>query len=96
MLPASGRLAAGGGAAGAGGARGGLLLHLDQRGGDGEALPRRGRALGVGLWFRSVEAESGFFWYVSGSVALAVVTVWLMPETRVESHLTREDRAAAA
>ncbi|MBL6455984.1 MFS transporter [Belnapia sp. T6] len=55
-----------------------------------------GTAEYVGLWFKSVGAESGFFWYVTGFFALALVTAWFMPETRIESHLTREDRTAAA
>ncbi|SDD62461.1 MFS transporter [Belnapia rosea] len=42
-----------------------------------------GTAEYVGLWFKSAGAESGFF-------ALALVTAWFMPETRVESHLARE------
>ncbi|WP_043340941.1 MFS family transporter [Belnapia moabensis] len=54
-----------------------------------------GTAEYVGLWFKSVGAESGFFWYVTSFFALAFVTAWLMPETRVESHLTREERALA-
>jgi metabolite-proton symporter len=55
-----------------------------------------GTAEYVGLWFKSAGAESGFFWYVTGFFALALVTAWFMPETRVESHLTREERAAVA
>jgi len=41
-----------------------------------------GTAEYVGLWFKSVGAESGFFWYVTGFFVLALVTAWMMPETR--------------
>ena len=49
-----------------------------------------GTAEYVGLWFKSVGAESGFFWYVTGFFVIALITAWLMPETRIESHLSRE------
>ena len=49
-----------------------------------------GTAEYVGLWFKSVGVESGFFWYVTGFFVLALVTAWAMPETRSESHLARE------
>jgi MFS family permease len=49
-----------------------------------------GTAEYVGLWFKSVGAESGFFWYVTGFFVLALIVAWAMPETRVESHLARE------
>ena len=49
-----------------------------------------GTAEYVGLWFKSVGAEAGFFWYVTGFFVLALVTAWAMPETRRESHLSRE------
>lgn len=49
-----------------------------------------GTAEYVGLWFKSIGAESGFFWYVTGFFILALITAWAMPETRVESHLARE------
>ena len=52
-----------------------------------------GTAEYVGLWFKSVGAESGFFWYVTGFFVLALVTAFLMPETRIESHLAREHGA---
>ncbi|RYJ01300.1 MAG: MFS transporter, partial [Acetobacteraceae bacterium] len=55
-----------------------------------------GTAEYVGLWFKSVGAESGFFWYVTGFFVIALVTAWLMPETRVESHLSREHGGAPA
>lgn len=49
-----------------------------------------GTAEYVGLWFKSVGMESGFFWYVTGFFVLALATAWAMPETRSESHLARE------
>ena len=54
-----------------------------------------GTAEYVGLWFKSVGMESGFFWYVTGFFVLALVTAWAMPETRSESHLSREYGMAA-
>ena len=54
-----------------------------------------GTAEYVGLWFKSVGHESGFFWYVTGFFVLALVTAWAMPETRIESHLAREYGMAA-
>jgi MHS family alpha-ketoglutarate permease-like MFS transporter len=53
-----------------------------------------GTAEYVGLWFKSIGAESGFFWYVTGFFLLALVTAWMMPETRIESHLAREHGGA--
>ena len=54
-----------------------------------------GTAEYVGLWFKSVGVEAGFFWYVTGFFVLALVTAWAMPETRRESHLSREYGMAA-
>ncbi|MCO6414907.1 MFS transporter [Siccirubricoccus sp. KC 17139] len=52
-----------------------------------------GTAEYVGLWFKSIGAESGFFWYVACFFVLALLTAWAMPETRIESHLSREHGA---
>lgn len=49
-----------------------------------------GTAEYVGLWFKSIGAESGFFWYVTGFFLLGLVTAWAMPETWVENHLASE------
>ncbi|TDH62536.1 MFS transporter [Dankookia rubra] len=49
-----------------------------------------GTAEYAGLWFKSAGMESGFFWYVTGFFVLAFITAWAMPETRAESHLSRE------
>jgi MFS transporter, MHS family, alpha-ketoglutarate permease len=44
----------------------------------------------VALWFKSAGNESGFFWYVSASVAATVVAYLMLPETKTAS-LIRED-----
>ncbi|HYZ32162.1 MAG TPA: MFS family transporter [Crenalkalicoccus sp.] len=54
-----------------------------------------GTAEYVGLWFKAQGMESGFFWYVTGFFVLALITAWLMPETRVESELAREQGEGA-
>ena len=55
-----------------------------------------GTAEYVGLWFKSAGVESGFFWYVTGFFVIALVTAWLMPETGIESHLSREHGGSPA
>lgn len=36
----------------------------------------------VGLWFKEIGRESGFYWYVSGCILVSLIVYLLMPETR--------------
>ncbi len=48
-----------------------------------------GSAEYVGLWFKTAGHESGFFWYVSGCIALSLLVYLWMPDTR---HYARIER----
>ncbi|WP_431047960.1 MFS transporter [Streptomyces sp. P1-3] len=54
-----------------------------------------GTAEYVALWFKNADAESGFYWYVSGCAAVSLVVYLTMRETR-GTALTAEDDAGAA
>jgi MHS family alpha-ketoglutarate permease-like MFS transporter len=41
-----------------------------------------GTAEYVALWFKSVRAESGFYWYITALVGVATIAVVMLPETR--------------
>jgi MHS family alpha-ketoglutarate permease-like MFS transporter len=41
-----------------------------------------GTAEYVALWFKSIERESAFFWYVSSLCAVALIAAIVMPDTR--------------
>jgi MHS family alpha-ketoglutarate permease-like MFS transporter len=49
-----------------------------------------GTAEYVALWFKSVSAESGFYWYVTGLVGLATIAVFMLPETKRSSLITED------
>jgi MHS family alpha-ketoglutarate permease-like MFS transporter len=49
-----------------------------------------GTAETVALWFKAAGRESGFYWYVTGILALATIGFALLPETRTAS-LIEED-----
>ena len=50
-----------------------------------------GSAEYVALWFKSIGAESMFFWYVTAMCAIALVSAILMPDTRRQGLLTEEE-----
>lgn len=49
-----------------------------------------GTAEYAALWFKNVGVESGFYWYVTGILAVATVGFAMLPETRITS-LIEED-----
>jgi MHS family alpha-ketoglutarate permease-like MFS transporter len=51
-----------------------------------------GTAEYVALWFKSVGAESAFYWYVSAVLVATTIAFLMLPETR---HVDLETRAAA-
>ena len=40
-----------------------------------------GTAEYIGLWFKSVNLESGFYWYVTGVIACTLIVCWFMRDT---------------
>lgn len=46
-----------------------------------------GTAEWVALWFKSVGAESGFYWYVSGCIACSLLVYLWMPDTQKTSRI---------
>jgi MHS family alpha-ketoglutarate permease-like MFS transporter len=44
-----------------------------------------GSAEYIALWFKSAGRESGFFWYVSGCIAVSLIAISFAPETRWRS-----------
>ncbi|MDY0976734.1 MFS transporter [Massilia sp. CFBP9012] len=51
-----------------------------------------GTAEYVGLWFKSVDLESGFYWYVTGVIACTLVVCWFMRDTAAHSKIDAELR----
>jgi MFS family permease len=50
-----------------------------------------GTAEYMALWFKSIEHESAFFWYVVAMAGVAFIAVLLMPDTRHRSYLTADE-----
>jgi MHS family alpha-ketoglutarate permease-like MFS transporter len=50
-----------------------------------------GSAEYVALWFKSIGSESTFFWYVTALCGVALIAALLMPDTRVQGHLTEKE-----
>jgi len=50
-----------------------------------------GTAEYVALWFKSIGAESVFFWYVTAMCAIALIASFTMPDTRREGHLRSDE-----
>ena len=46
-----------------------------------------GTAEYIGLWFKSVGLEGGFFWYVTAFLLIAAASAWGLGETRRRGHL---------
>lgn len=49
-----------------------------------------GTAEYVALWFKSVGLERGFYWYVTGMIALSLFAYLRMPETRRTSEIAED------
>ena len=50
-----------------------------------------GTAEYMALWFKSIEHESAFFWYVVAMAGVAFIAVLLMPDTRHRGYLTADE-----
>jgi MFS transporter, MHS family, alpha-ketoglutarate permease len=50
-----------------------------------------GSAEYVALWFKSIGSESTFFWYVTALCGVALISAFLMPDTRRQGLLTEEE-----
>jgi len=50
-----------------------------------------GTAEYVALWFKSIGAESMFFWYVTAMCGIALIASFTMPDTRREGHLRGDE-----
>ncbi|SFN18003.1 MFS transporter [Dokdonella immobilis] len=49
-----------------------------------------GTAEYVALWFKSVGQEQGFYWYVTGCIAISLLVYLAMPDTRKASLIDRD------
>ncbi|CAN5396367.1 MFS transporter [soil metagenome] len=49
-----------------------------------------GTAEYVALWFKSVSAESSFYWYITALVGLATVAFFMLPETKRTSLIVED------
>jgi len=52
-----------------------------------------GTAEYIALWFKQSGHEPGFFWYISACVAVSLVAIWFVPETRWSSQMASAPRA---
>lgn len=52
-----------------------------------------GTAEYIALWFKQSGRESGFFWYISACVAVSLIAICFVPETRWSSRMTSAPRA---
>ena len=50
-----------------------------------------GSAEYVALWLKSIGLESTFFWYVTALCGVSLIASLLMPDTRVQGHLTEAE-----
>jgi MHS family alpha-ketoglutarate permease-like MFS transporter len=50
-----------------------------------------GSAEYVALWFKSIGAESVFFWYVTVMCGIALIAAITMPDTRRHGHLSEDE-----
>jgi MHS family alpha-ketoglutarate permease-like MFS transporter len=49
-----------------------------------------GTAEYAALWFKSVSAESGFYWYITGLLGLATIAFIMLPETKRTSLIVED------
>jgi len=54
-----------------------------------------GTAEPIALQFKASGHESGFFWYVSACIAVSLIAIWFVPETRWSSHMASGSSRAA-
>jgi len=50
-----------------------------------------GTAEYVALWFKRAGHESGFYWYVTGCIAISLLVYLWMPDTRATSRIDRDE-----
>ena len=55
-----------------------------------------GTAEYVALWFKSIDLESGFYWYVVACVGVSLMTYWRMGDTRMTSRIDRDGAGPAS
>ena len=51
-----------------------------------------GSAEYVALWFKASGHESGFFWYLSACIAVSLIAILFVPETRWSSRMRSTTR----
>jgi len=51
-----------------------------------------GTAEYLALWFKSINLESGFYWYATGVIACTLVVCWFMRDTAANSRIDAEAR----
>ncbi|MNF12435.1 Alpha-ketoglutarate permease [compost metagenome] len=44
----------------------------------------------VGLWFKSIGMESGFFWYIAAGIGCSLLVYFFMQDTRNTSLIDRD------
>nr|WP_221333580.1 MFS transporter [Nocardia transvalensis] len=54
-----------------------------------------GTAESLALWLKKIGHESIFFWYVSATILISLLTYWFMRETSADSPLDADDHAAS-
>jgi MHS family alpha-ketoglutarate permease-like MFS transporter len=42
------------------------------------------------LWFKQVGAESGFYWYLTATIAMAAIAFVMLPETKTASQILED------
>lgn len=52
-----------------------------------------GTAEYLALWFKSVNLESGFYWYTTGVIACTLVVCFFMRDTRAQSKIDADTQA---
>jgi MHS family alpha-ketoglutarate permease-like MFS transporter len=49
-----------------------------------------GTAEYLALWFKSIQLESGFYWYTTGVIACTLLVCWFMRDTGAQSRINAE------
>lgn len=52
-----------------------------------------GTAEYLGLWFKSMNLESGFYWYVTAVIGCTLIVCWFMRDTAANSKIDEEARS---
>ncbi|TWI66179.1 MHS family alpha-ketoglutarate permease-like MFS transporter [Pseudoduganella lurida] len=53
-----------------------------------------GTAEYLGLWFKSVNLESGFYWYTTAVISCTLLVCWFMRDTAATSRIDAEEKGA--